>query len=135
MFVAAFSIKNPSPVGAASTRIWKGMLSKIAKLTPMVHVYPSTASTDTTPNCSYCTDGCSECYSTNAAGVPVCSRCNDPYNESNPDDVDRHVLIYTCPNCGGRYTRCQNVDGVCSVGFYSGRFGGYRYCHQESDMW
>ena len=62
------------------------------------------SSTDNTPDCSYCTDGCSSCQSSDDdAADSTCSICLGA-------DVDA-----TCTKCGETYHICTSQIGDCSV--------------------
>ena len=75
------------------------------------HSYPSTP-TDNTPDCSYCTDGCSECQAPSPPPPPPsttsCS-AGHPYNPNNSSAVNRH-RTRTCrfSECGQTWQACVN---------------------------
>ena len=75
------------------------------------HSYPSTP-TDNTPDCSYCTDGCSSCQTPSPPPPPPsttsCS-AGHPYNPNNSSAVNRH-RTRTCrfSECGQTWQACVN---------------------------
>ena len=57
-------------------------------------------SVDDTPDCSYCTGGC--------------SACQQPYNDDDSEDDDDETQV-TCPRCGGLWTKGEAAP-ICPFG-------------------
>ena len=82
---------------------------------PHTHAYPSV---DNTPDCSYCTDGCSTCQppsNDEGGGMVMCEHCDEEY-DPNDYDASEHTKVWTCGSCGDEFISCQ--DEACSSSPY-----------------
>ena len=97
---------------------------------------------DNTPDCSYCTDGCSSCDSDDdgdddddSSSGTTCSHCNEPYD---PDGeyVSLHTEALTCRGCGVTFYACENSGSPATCDTWTYDENGesdYLYYHQSTD--
>ncbi|MXV76410.1 hypothetical protein F4Z99_19330 [Candidatus Poribacteria bacterium] len=77
---------------------------------------------DSTPACSDCATGCSNCPSSGdgsggdpgGSGSPTCSSCSGSYDPTDPDSYTNHQSV-TCIGCGASFTGCTNDEWSCST--------------------